>query len=201
VPETNVRGTFDGVTPEVAWLLLAYTLPPEPSRMRVSIWRRLRKLGAVYMEEGFWVLPNTAKLAVELKSVIQDIQNFQGTASAFLSTALDETQSQRLRSRLLVSRDEEYAELLGQCERFMTHIAHAISTKRYTFAEVEELEEEMSKLERWLEEIRSRDLFGSGQSNVSLEAIARGRDALHQFTERAFLESSDAKGRLDPPVD
>ncbi len=73
MPETNVRGTFDGVTPEVAWLLLAYTLPPEPSRMRVSIWRRLRKLGAVYMEEGFWVLPNTAKLAVELPHSYQPL--------------------------------------------------------------------------------------------------------------------------------
>jgi len=168
--------------------------------MRVSIWRRLRKLGAVYMEEGFWVLPNTAELAVELKSIIQDIQNFQGTASAFQSTALDEAQSQRLRSRLLISRDEEYAELLGQCERFMTHIRHAISTERYTFAEVEELEEEISKLERWLEEIRSRDLFGSEQAALSREAIARGRDALHQFTERAFLESSDGKGGIDPPI-
>jgi hypothetical protein len=175
------------------WLVLAYTLPPEPSRMRVSIWRRLRKLGAVYLDEGVWVLPNSDPLATELKSVVRDIENFSGSAAAFLSSDVDEAQSVRLRSRFLAARDEEYAELQGQCARFMLHVDHAVKTERYTFAEVEELEEEISKLERWLEEIHSRDLFKSPQARLSAAEIEKGREVLTRFTERAYSVSGEKK--------
>ena len=161
--------------------------------MRVSIWRRLRKLGAVYLDEGVWVLPNNDQLASEVKGILRDIGNFHGTASAFISLDFDESQGERIKSRSLAARDEEYAELEGQCRRFMLHVEHATLTERYTFAEVEELEEEITKLERWLSEIQSRDLFGSPQALVCAKEIERGRNALAQFTERAFALSSDGK--------
>lgn len=183
------------------WLVIAYTLPPEPSRLRVSIWRRLRKVGAVYLEEGVWVLPKTETLEAEVRSILKDIENFKGTFSAFIGSDLESGQAEHLRSRFLAARDEEYAELQGQCRRFMLHIEHATSTERYTFAEVEELEEELTKLERWLEEIRSRDLFNSPQAAVSAGEIEKGRQALAQFTERAFAESADAKNTSPQPVD
>ena len=183
---------------DTGWIVLAYTLPPEPSRMRVSVWRRLRKLGAMYLSEGVWVAPNTTELSAEIKDVLREIDNFQGTASAFVSQDLDEGQRERLRSRFLAARGEEYAELQGQCARFLHHVEHATKTERFTFAEVEELEQEISKLEVWLEEIRSRDPFGSPEASVSADAIELGRRQLQAFTERAFAESSDAKG--SPPL-
>jgi hypothetical protein len=189
------------VTTKPDWLVIAYTLPPEPSRLRVSIWRRLRKVGAVYLEEGVWVLPKTEALEAEVRAILKDIENFKGTFSAFVGLDLETGQADRLRSRFLAARDEEYAELQGQCRRFMVHIDHATSTERYTFAEVEELEEELAKLERWLEEIRSRDPFNSPQWAVSAAAIEEGRQALAQFTERAFAESGDARDVSPQPVD
>jgi hypothetical protein len=182
------------------WLILAYTLPPEPSRMRVSIWRRLRKLGAVYLDEGIWVAPNTTDLASEIAAVVTDIRNFQGTAYSFVSLDVEPQQRERLRSRFTSARDEEYAELRGQCERFMVHVQHATDTERFTFAEVEELEEEISKLERWLGEIRSRDLFTSPQAALTANEIEKGRQALAQFTERAFTGSDDNKSMTMPPA-
>jgi hypothetical protein len=169
-----------------AWLVLAYTLPAEPSRLRVSIWRRLRKIGAIYLDEGVWVLPNTDALSGEVRNILRDIENFGGTASAFAARDLDVTQSERLRQRVLAARDEEYAELQGQCERFFLHVEHAISTERYTFAEVEELEEELSKLERWLQEISSRDVFESAKAGACRDRVVKARETLTRFTETTF---------------
>jgi hypothetical protein len=183
-----------------AWLVLAYTLPPEPSRMRVSVWRRLRKLGAVYMDEGVWVLPNTQALAGELRSVVRDIENFGGQAAAFVSADMEQPQAERLKARFVAARDEEYEELLGQCARFMVHIEHAVKTERFTFAEVEELEEEISKLERWLEEIQSRDLFRSAQAAVSTAELEKGREALTRFTERTYAVSGERQGGSQFPL-
>ena len=91
----------------VDWLLLAYSLPKEPSRYRVSVWRRLRKLGAIYLIEGFWVLPNQPNLAAEVQTVLADVRAAGGVASAFTSQSLDAEQEGRLRTRFLETRNEE----------------------------------------------------------------------------------------------
>ena len=39
------------------WLTINYTLPKEPSRVRVSVWRKLKKSGAVILGQSVWFLP------------------------------------------------------------------------------------------------------------------------------------------------
>ena len=163
--------------------------------MRVAMWRRLRKLGAVYMNEGIWVMPNVPEMKLGVDAAMREIQNFDGSASAFVSRDLDVAQQARLRARILAARDEEYAELDGQIERFFTHVQHATETRRYTFAEVEELEEEVAKLEVWLKEIQGRDFFRSPQYDVNLEALRRAKGELQAFTERAYAESPEDVAR------
>jgi len=169
-----------------AWIVLAYTLPAEPSRYRVSIWRRLRKLGALYLNEGFWVLPNSTAMLTEVESVIKEVRGFQGTASAFRSNDIEADQGGRLRGRFVELRNEEYAELVGQYDKFLVHIAHARSTSRFTFAEVEELEEELMKLEGWLREIHERDFFGSDRYQEALTSLETGRGELQEFIEETY---------------
>ena len=41
------------------WLLLAYKVPRDPSAARVYVWRKLKKLGAVALQDAVWVLPST----------------------------------------------------------------------------------------------------------------------------------------------
>lgn len=174
------------------WLLLAYSLPKEPSRYRVSIWRRLRKLGAIYLNEGFWVLPKSDALAAEIQAVIGEVQRSNGVASAFTSQDLDPLQAERLKARFLEARDEEYSELLGQYARFVLHVEHARSTHRYTFAEVEELEEEITKLERWLEEIHARDFFGSTQFAIATRSLNEGRELYQAFVTTTYEEIGES---------
>lgn len=184
--------------PVEAWLLLAYSLPTEPSRFRVSVWRRLRKLGAIYLNEGFWVLPNSAAMVKEIEGVIKEVHSFQGTASAFTSRDLDPGQGERLRSKFLDARKEEYSELQGQYEKFVVHVEHARATQRFTFAEVEELEEELAKLERWLREIGDRDVFKSPENARTAQALEQGRMLLQRFTEDTFAASSDSQLAANP---
>jgi len=176
-----------------SWLLLGYSLPTEPSRYRVSVWRRLRKLGAIHLNEGFWVLPNSPAMRAELDGVIREVQSYNGTPCAFTSSDFDSQQSERLRAKFLEARDEEYRELQGQYDKFVLHVDHARSTHRFTFAEVEELEEEITKLERWLTEVSDRDTFGSPQQAVTAASLRQGRELLQRFTEETYAESQDSK--------
>ena len=185
---------------DVDWLLLAYSLPKEPSRYRVAVWRRLRKLGAVYLNEGFWILPSQPELQPEIQSLIAEVQSSGGAASAFTSKDLDEQQGERLRGRFLAARSEEYSELAGQYNKFVLHVDHARSTRRFTFAEVEELEEELTKLERWLSEIHQRDFFGTPAYDSAVRSVEEGRELLQAFVTSTYEELGESPETPDLDV-
>src|SRR5215218_3131063 len=45
---------------KIRWLILIYHLPREPSRHRVAVWRKLKALGALYLQDGAAALPDDA---------------------------------------------------------------------------------------------------------------------------------------------
>ena len=52
---------------KVRWLILIYHLPREPSRHRVAVWRRLKALGALYLQDGAAALPEDAVTREQLE--------------------------------------------------------------------------------------------------------------------------------------
>ncbi len=36
-----------------SWLLFIYKIPSEPSRLRATVWRRLKGLGAIYLQNSW----------------------------------------------------------------------------------------------------------------------------------------------------
>jgi hypothetical protein len=34
------------------WLVLIYRVPPEPTRLRSTVWRRIKSLGAIYLQNS-----------------------------------------------------------------------------------------------------------------------------------------------------
>ncbi len=171
---------------DLDWILLAYTLPGEPSRLRVAVWRRLRKLGAAYLNEGIWFLPNREDLAKAVRRVVADVEGHGGTASAFLARGMQENQSARLQARFNQARDEEYAEVRRQCERFLAHVQQATEAENFAFTELEELEQDLEKRKRWLAEIMGRDVFGSSERQPVEGLLEQCKEVLARFTEQAF---------------
>ena len=43
--------------PPGRWLLLIYRVPSEPSRLRATVWRRIKSLGAIYLQSSAAALP------------------------------------------------------------------------------------------------------------------------------------------------
>jgi hypothetical protein len=42
------------------WFVLVYKLPVEPTRLRASVWRKLKASGALYLHNGVVALPEDA---------------------------------------------------------------------------------------------------------------------------------------------
>ncbi len=39
------------------WLLLMHQIPPRPVSLRLRVWRRLQRIGAVAIKNSVWALP------------------------------------------------------------------------------------------------------------------------------------------------
>ena len=60
------------------WIVINYTVPREPSRMRVSLWRKLKKMGAVNIQQSMWILPLTDENFDLLKEIKNESHSAEG---------------------------------------------------------------------------------------------------------------------------
>jgi hypothetical protein len=66
--------------PGGTWLLLLPQLPAKPDYLRVKLWRRLQRLGAVAVKNATWALPATAGAMEDFQWLIREIEGDGGEA-------------------------------------------------------------------------------------------------------------------------
>src|SRR5688572_18884210 len=98
------------------WLLLVYKVPSEPSRVRVAVWRELKRLGALYLQQAVCILPNRPETAEGLAKVRERIEALEGTSYFFVLPAGDKAQDGGLVDGFRELAAKEYAEIVEECE-------------------------------------------------------------------------------------
>ncbi len=167
------------------WIALSYTLPREPSRVRVSIWRKLKKIGAVGIWQSMWVLPANDENSALLGEIKDEVSKSGGEAFIVAFSA-DVDGEKMIADKLAAARSEEYGELFEQCEDFFMEIDKEIGRRNFTFAEIEENEEELGKLKQWFEKIAARDTQGSPFGEKAKSMLARCGELLDGFCEKVY---------------
>jgi len=97
--------------PAIAWILLSSRLPREPSRLRLAIWRRLKRVGAVLIHDAVWVLPADAKTREAFEWLAEEIEEQGGTAWVWEATGLSAEQDRKAVERFRGEAEARYAEL------------------------------------------------------------------------------------------
>jgi hypothetical protein len=167
------------------WLFFSYSLPAEPSKARVYIWRQLKKLGAVNYQ-SLWVLPHSGERIEALKKLMASIESFQGKSLVIEGKSLTKDQEERIRKAIIDSRQEEYQELIEKCEDFFKEIDFEIARKNFIFAEVEENEEELEKLKLWFKKVTQRDVLDIPLRKTAAEKLKDCEKRFDQFAQRVY---------------
>lgn len=99
------------------WLLLHYKLPSKPSALRVYVWRKLKRLGAILLHEAVWVLPDQPRIAEQVQWLTAEIQEMGGDAYSWRANIIlgedNESISQRFKDQV----DKVYSDLLKKLEK------------------------------------------------------------------------------------
>ena len=125
------------------WLQVVYRVPAEPSRKRTYVWRQLRGLGAVYLQDACCVLPRTPEAEQGLAEVAAKVREFGGEATLFSLSPAEPGWNERLEAAFNRARDEEYRELLNTVERLEDELARETRKGKFTFAALEEVEDQL----------------------------------------------------------
>jgi hypothetical protein len=175
------------------WLVLVYRIKAESSSRRTYVWRQLRQLGAVYLQQAVAVLPDRPDLRAGLDQVGGRIRAGGGEASLLETVSPSPIWEEDLVARFDAARDAEYDEVVESVERFEDEIRRETRKRRFRFAELEESEADWEKLRRWFARLTERDFFGAAGRAGAEAALARGRALLDEFTREVYRREG-----LDP---
>lgn len=176
-----------------AWLLFTYKVPPEPSAGRIAMWRRLKAMGGVYLQNGVCILPRSEEHIRRLKVLEHDADRLGGEAVILETVAFDPAQERKVLDRFRHDRDEEYREFVEKCDAFEEEIAKEFRIEKFTYAELEEEDAELRKLQSWLERIRKLDFYDAPLALAASEHLRACEAALTRYAERVF-ESNGGEG-------
>lgn len=169
-----------------SWLLLTYKVPPDPAAKRVALWRKVKSMGAVYLQNGVCLLPKTDDHVRRLKMIENDVSEMGGEAVILETMALDRAQEEKVIDRFKADRDEQYKEFLGRCADFEKEIAKEIAINKFTYAELEEEDTDLKKLQGWLEKIKKLDFYGAPLAAKAATRLRACEDLLDSYAQRVF---------------
>ena len=99
------------------WLLIHYKLPNKPSALRVYVWRKLKRLGAVLLHEAIWVLPDLPRTAEQVQWLTAEIQEMGGEAYSWRASAILGDDDKSITQKFTEQVDMVYSELLNKLKK------------------------------------------------------------------------------------
>jgi DNA-binding transcriptional regulator PaaX len=156
--------SLDPATPG-QWVLLSYRIPREPSTPRITVWRKLKRLGVAQLGDGLVALPADARTREQLDWIAEEITDADGTAGVWLAQPATLAQERDLAAGMAAVRAEEYRKITDQ----------ATAVKALPDAERERT---VRRLRDELRRIHRRDYFPPPErdtARIAVEALATVR--------------------------
>lgn len=185
----------------MTWHLFVYRLPKQSSSMRVAVWRELRRIGALPLQQAVVVLPEAGGLSEKLDAIAERVRSQGGVVYRFPLAELDEADRDRLEGEWNALRTQEYEEIVEECEtKFEREIEFEIFRDNLTAAEAEEIEADLDKIKAWFERISARDVFAVSARARAEAAIANCQRMLDDFVQRVYDAETEHGPSLGPPA-
>ena len=150
------------------WVLLVYRLPRVPSRHRVAVWRKLKDLGALYIQDGVVVLPEDAVTREQLEWLQVRVREAGGEATLWEARPGTMAEEAELVGAFRSSREEAYRSIIADAERL----------RRKAQMGGVDLSEQLRRIEREFRTERRRDYFRSPLRGEASAALKSAREAV-----------------------
>jgi len=181
------------------WILLVHLLPPKPTNLRVRIWRKLQKLGAVAIKNSVYVLPATEQAHEDFQWLKQEIESAGGEAAVFRADSVEGATDEELIAGFRKVRDEEFAAVAAEFDGLTGAIREQSRGKHLSAGRLSAHETEMEKLHVELERVAANDFFDAPGRAAAFSAYERCQKAIRATQGPAGKSAHSQKkgGTLD----
>lgn len=158
----------------MSWVVFSYSLSSKGhSSPRVTIWRRLRRIGAISPSGGLYILPAREECIEALQWLTQEVQQAQGEALMMHVERFDGMSDAHLIDLFRAARAAEYTELDTQATTLEERVGMPIAPEERL-----QLQEALEKLRRRQADIVRVDYFDAPEGLLVASRLGRIAQAL-----------------------
>jgi hypothetical protein len=175
------------------WILLIHQLPPRPTNLRVRIWRKLQKLGAVAIKNSVYVLPANEKTNEDFQWLRQEIESAGGEAAVFRADSVEGTTDKEIIASFRKARDAEFAEITAGLDGLAGSIREQRRGKHLSAGRLAAHEAELDRLHAELERVVANDFFEAKGRAAALNSYHRCQTVIRAAQAPASKESKSSR--------
>ena len=174
------------------WLLIAVSTPRDGnSTLRVYAWRKLRGLGAHYLQQSVCLLPATPKTTRAVTRLVTRLRAEGGQGDMLRIRLTDADQEAAVIDAIRRERTDEYGEVVERTRQFHEELQLERRRGRATYTEFEESDADLARHQKWLAAIRARDYFDAPGAEEAAAAVDACEEALARFESDAVSAELD----------
>jgi hypothetical protein len=158
-----------GESEPTTWLLLIHQVPNSPAYLRVKMWRRLQKIGAIAVKNAVYVLPRSDQSSEDFHWVAREILEAGGDASVCEATFIEGITAGELIELFQAARDSDYAELTAEIKELKDELKVA---EKAGEAWASGMVSRAARLRQRLAEIQAIDFFSAPSGRQAESSLA-----------------------------
>jgi hypothetical protein len=185
-------------TDAASWLLVSVATANSANSLRVQVWRKLKSLGALYLQQSVCLLPDRPQVQREVRRLAARVREQGGSARVLSMAFTDSAEERAVIGEFNDARDLEYTELLERLPELRAELDRELAAGNTTYAEVEESEADLTRFRSWLAKIEARDYFTAPGGQAARAEVEEAAAALAEFEEAAFADDAPNAVAAEP---
>jgi len=179
------------------WLLLIHQIPPKPNYLRVKIWRRLQRLGAVAIKNSVYALPKSDQTREDFQWVLREIIEGGGDGTLCEARLVDGVTDQQVETLFQAARTADYRQIADDARQLTKGLPGKGKLPEDSHPQVEL---DLGRLKRRLSEVVAIDFFGAPGREAATGLIAGIEARLHgdkntRASEHRLAQREDLVGK------
>ena len=155
------------------------------------MWRKIKGMGAIYLQNSAAALPASVSAERSLRLLRNEIVEMGGSAHLLESRAL--AGQPEMTAAFNAARDDEYEEIVDRCTDFLAQVEKEYTAEHFTYAELEENDEDLIKLRNWFAKVQARDVLGATGVDAAAEALRHCEKVLDDYAARVYAEAGEGR--------
>ncbi|HEX2229116.1 MAG TPA: chromate resistance protein ChrB domain-containing protein [Candidatus Binatia bacterium] len=177
---------------DAPWLLLIHQIPPKPNYLRVKIWRRLQRLGAVAIKNSVYALPVSDQTREDFQWVLREIVQGGGDGTLCEARLIDGLTDDQVQALFQTAREADYGEVAVDARRLAKTLPKGKLPEEITA----QIEQDIARLRRHLDEIIAIDFFGA-PGREAATGLVTGIEARIRGSKGSARSFEDGKSPRD----